>query len=87
MFIDAVVLKGHPGCEITKNDWIFFRKATSKNWLSAALSGFLKTPGKHCILVSKFLVSKALIFTMFPFGNPCQKNGFPTVFLGVPESQ
>ncbi len=31
---------------------------------------------------SKFLLSKALIFTGFPVGNPCQKNGFRTVFLG-----
>ncbi len=36
------------GCEITKNNWISFRKATSKNWLSAALSGFPKRIGKPC---------------------------------------
>ncbi len=31
------------GYEITKNYWVSFRKATSKNWLSVAISDFRKT--------------------------------------------
>ncbi len=41
---------------------------------------------KHSKALYMFCLSKSLFFTWFPFGNPCQKNGFPTVFLGVPES-
>ncbi len=37
------------GCEITKKYWISFRKSTSRNWLSVALSCFPKTLGKPCV--------------------------------------
>ena len=69
-FIDSRV-------RITENYWVSFWKATSKNLLSAAVSGFPKTLGKSCVRVA--------VITRFPVGNPCQKNGFLTVFLVVPE--
>ena len=61
------------GCEIKKNYWVSFRKATTENWVSEAILGFPNGNGES-------LLSMTLIFTGFPVGNHCQKLGFPTVF-------
>ena len=72
------ILFSWPGCEITKNYLVSFRKLNPKIWVSESLSGFPSGSQIH-------LESLALIFTGCPFGNPCKIIGFPAVFLGVPD--